>query len=142
MYRIYDCLAHQHDTVLVIVALLIGLGGIHTAFNLYARACIGRLHQKIAWLFLTGVVTGGAIWATHFIAMLSYDPIIPVGYEPVLTSGVPDYFDCRHHNRLCHRIGCRAAFAVIPAGWWTGCRAWHIGDAFHRHVCGTYARHH
>ncbi len=86
MYRIYDCLAHQHDTVLVIVALLIGLGGIHTAFNLYARACIGRLHQKIAWLFLTGVVTGGAIWATHFIAMLSYDPIIPVGYEPVLTS--------------------------------------------------------
>ncbi|WP_081944333.1 bifunctional diguanylate cyclase/phosphodiesterase [Thalassospira australica] len=86
MYRIYDCLAHQHDLVLVIVALLIGLGGIHTAFNLYARACIGRLRQRIAWLFLTGVVTGGGIWATHFIAMLSYDPIVPVGYEPTWTA--------------------------------------------------------
>lgn len=60
MYRIYDCLANQHDIVLVIIALLIGLAGIHTAFNMYARACIGRLRQKIAWLFLTGVVTGGA----------------------------------------------------------------------------------
>jgi diguanylate cyclase (GGDEF)-like protein len=86
MYRIYDCLAHQHDLGLVIVALLIGLGGIHTAFSLYSRACIGRLRQKVAWLFLTGVVTGGGIWATHFIAMLSYDPIVPVGYEPVLTA--------------------------------------------------------
>ncbi|KJE35718.1 hypothetical protein UF64_06160 [Thalassospira sp. HJ] len=86
MYRIYDCLAHQHDIVLVLVALLIGLGGIHTAFNLYARACIGRLRQKIAWLFLTGVVTGGGIWATHFIAMMSYDPTVPVGYEPVETA--------------------------------------------------------
>jgi diguanylate cyclase (GGDEF)-like protein len=86
MYRIYDCLAHQHDIVLVVLALLIGLAGIHTAFNLYARACIGRLRQKLAWLFLTGVVTGGGIWATHFIAMLSYDPVVPVGYEPVLTA--------------------------------------------------------
>ncbi|MBR9899311.1 MAG: EAL domain-containing protein [Rhodospirillales bacterium] len=86
MYRIYDCLANQHDIVLVIIALLIGLAGIHTAFNMYARACIGRLRQKIAWLFLTGVVTGGSIWATHFIAMLSYDPVVPVGYEPVLTA--------------------------------------------------------
>ncbi|WP_430469342.1 bifunctional diguanylate cyclase/phosphodiesterase [Thalassospira lucentensis] len=86
MYRIYDCLTTQHDIVLVLVAVLLGLGGIHTAFNLYARACIGRLRQRIAWLFLTGVVTGSAIWATHFIAMLAYDPIVPVGYDPVLTA--------------------------------------------------------
>ncbi|MEK9841960.1 EAL domain-containing protein [Thalassospira sp.] len=86
MYRIYDCLATQHDIVLVLVAIAIGLGGIHTAFNLYARACMGRLQQRFAWLFLTGVVTGGGIWATHFIAMLAYDPVLPVGYEPVLTA--------------------------------------------------------
>lgn len=86
MYRIYDCLTNQHDLVLVLVAIAIGLGGVHTAFNLYARACIGRLQQKIAWLFLTGVVTGGGIWSTHFIAMLAYDPIVPVGYEPILTA--------------------------------------------------------
>lgn len=86
MYRIYDCLATQHDIVLVLIAIAIGLGGIHTAFNLYARACMGRLQQRLAWLFLTGVVTGGGIWATHFIAMLAYDPIVPVGYEPALTA--------------------------------------------------------
>eukprot|EP00003_Mantamonas_plastica_P012277 TRINITY_DN22200_c0_g1_i1.p1 TRINITY_DN22200_c0_g1~~TRINITY_DN22200_c0_g1_i1.p1 ORF type:complete len:827 (-),score=112.46 TRINITY_DN22200_c0_g1_i1:74-2527(-) len=86
MYRIYDCLTNQHDIVLVLVAVMICLGGIHTAFNLYARACMGRLQQRFAWLFLTGVVTGSAIWATHFIAMLSYDPVLPVGYEPVLTA--------------------------------------------------------
>ncbi len=85
MYRVLDCLTTQHDPWLVLIAVLLCLGGVHTAFNLYSRACVGRLQQKLSWLFLTGVVTGCAIWATHFVAMLAYDPVLPVGYNPGLT---------------------------------------------------------
>lgn len=41
--------------------------------------------ERKAWLFLTALAAGAAIWCTHFIAMLGYRPDLPVGFEPVLT---------------------------------------------------------
>jgi NO-binding membrane sensor protein with MHYT domain len=39
-----------------------------------ARQCV-KAHRNL-WLAVAGLVIGGSIWATHFIAMLSYS--IPV----------------------------------------------------------------
>ena len=39
----------------------------------------------VAWVFLAAVATGTGIWATHFVAMLAYEPGYPVGYDAVLT---------------------------------------------------------
>ena len=34
---------------------------------------------------MTGLVAGAGVWATHFIAMLAYQPDLPMGYEPIVT---------------------------------------------------------
>jgi diguanylate cyclase (GGDEF)-like protein len=34
------------------------------------------------WLFLAAVLAGGGTWATHFVAMLGYDPGISNGFSP------------------------------------------------------------
>ncbi|MEJ6391891.1 EAL domain-containing protein [Gymnodinialimonas sp. 2305UL16-5] len=41
--------------------------------------------RKRLQLMLSGLIAGATIWSTHFIAMLAYDPVIPHGYEPLLT---------------------------------------------------------
>ena len=39
----------------------------------------------MAWVFLTAMCTAVGIWATHFVAILAYDPGSPTDYDPVLT---------------------------------------------------------
>jgi diguanylate cyclase (GGDEF)-like protein len=44
------------------------------------------LRARKVQIALTAIVAGGMIWATHFIAMLAYDPGVDHGYEPVMTA--------------------------------------------------------
>jgi NO-binding membrane sensor protein with MHYT domain len=46
---------------------------------LRARATKG--HTRTAWLALAGIATGCGIWATHFIAMLAYEPGVPIAFD-------------------------------------------------------------
>lgn len=85
MYRVIDCLANEHDLSLVLLAGLICATACFTAFQIYQRAKASFGGQRLGWLFLAGVATGAGIWATHFVAMLAYQPGLPVSYEPVLT---------------------------------------------------------
>ena len=36
--------------------------------------------MRAAWVLLTGLVAGCSIWATHFIAMLAFEPNLPSAY--------------------------------------------------------------
>jgi NO-binding membrane sensor protein with MHYT domain/methyl-accepting chemotaxis protein len=85
MFRIYNCLTTQHDWRLVVAAALICLLASLVAFSLFqiARLTVGR--QRIGWIALAGVAAGCGIWATHFVAMLAYDPGIPIGFDIALT---------------------------------------------------------
>jgi len=85
MFRVIDCLTNQHDFKLVLLAGIICAVASFTAFQIYQRAKASMGSQRIGWLFLAGVATGAGIWATHFVAMLSFQPGLPVSYEPVLT---------------------------------------------------------
>lgn len=85
MFRVIDCLTNEHDLSLVLLAGLICAIACFTAFQIYARAKASVGGQRLGWLFLAGVATGAGIWATHFVAMLAYQPGLPVSYEPVLT---------------------------------------------------------
>ncbi|MGH6767709.1 MAG: MHYT domain-containing protein [Xanthobacteraceae bacterium] len=86
MYRILNCLATEHDWRLVIVAGVICLLASLVAINLYrgARATTGR--GRMIRLATAGCATGFGIWATHFIAMLAYDPGVGVAYNIGLTT--------------------------------------------------------
>jgi NO-binding membrane sensor protein with MHYT domain len=56
-----------------------------TAINLFGRARVLSGRAQLTWIIAAGAATGCGIWATHFIAMLSYDPGISVAYNLKLT---------------------------------------------------------
>lgn len=83
MFKVLTCLATEHDLRLVVVAALVCFGGCFTSFRLYSRMreAVGGSVQA-AWMLLTGLVAGCSVWATHFIAMLSYDTGLRAGFLP------------------------------------------------------------
>ncbi len=87
MYRVVSCLVTEHDTWLVLLAVVVCVAAALTSFLVYSIAdmCSGR--RKLLWAALTGVCAGSGIWATHFVAMLAYKGALPTHYEPVATIG-------------------------------------------------------
>src|SRR4051794_14345665 len=100
MLRVYSCIVHDHDFRLVIVAGLICLLAALTAFSILERARAGG-RRGAAWLTLAAFVSGTGIWSTHFVAMLAYQPDLPVGYDLGLTL-----------------LSIAAAVSITGAGWW------------------------
>lgn len=85
MMTVLGCITHEHDLSLVIVAALICGAGSWATIRLFRRAIATTSTERLAWLVLTALVAGAAIWCTHFIAMLGYQPGVPIGFDPVLT---------------------------------------------------------
>lgn len=75
----------QHDLGLVALAAVICLAGSWVTLQLFRRAGGVKGFQRAGWLVLTAVAAGAAIWCTHFIAMLGFDPGIPFAFDPMLT---------------------------------------------------------
>jgi NO-binding membrane sensor protein with MHYT domain/methyl-accepting chemotaxis protein len=86
MFRIITCLATEHDLRLVVVAGVVCFLASYTAINLFGRAYVLSGRARAGWIMAAGAATGCGIWATHFIAMLSYDPGILIAYNLVLTA--------------------------------------------------------
>jgi NO-binding membrane sensor protein with MHYT domain len=86
MFRVFNCLTIEHDWRLVVVAGVICFLASLTAISLFnrARATAGR--ARAAWIVAAGAATGCGIWATHFIAMLAYDPGVSIAYNIGLTA--------------------------------------------------------
>src|SRR5919202_653447 len=86
MFRVLTCLTTEHDLRLVVVAGLVCFLASLTAINLFnrARATAGR--ARATWIVAAGAATGSGIWATHFIAMLAYDPGVSIAYNIGLTA--------------------------------------------------------
>ncbi len=45
-----------------------------------------RARTRLIWIAIAGAAIGYGIWATHFIAMLAYEPGVTTGYGIVLTA--------------------------------------------------------
>src|SRR6202161_1945956 len=85
MFRVYTCLTVDHDLWLVVLAAAVCFLASTVAVSLFqrAQATIGR--TRLVWLGLDAAAAGCGIWATHFIAMLAYEPDISAGYNLGLT---------------------------------------------------------
>src|SRR5580704_1064041 len=86
MYRVLTCLTTEHDWRLVIVAGVICLLASLVAVNLLHNARATSQTARLGWIIAAGIATGSGIWATHFIAMLAYDPGMAVAYDLGLTT--------------------------------------------------------
>ena len=81
MFAILSCIFVQHDLRLVALAALICVVASSTAFGFHARGLRASGGLRWAWLGLTGLVAGSGVWATHFLAMLAYQPSLKMGYD-------------------------------------------------------------
>jgi NO-binding membrane sensor protein with MHYT domain len=81
MIKVVDCIVDWHDSWLVVLAGLVCLLASHTAFSLLRHAKAEAFWQKSFWLAAAAVTMGSGVWATHFVAMLSYRSPWPVGYD-------------------------------------------------------------
>ena len=85
MYHVVSCLVTQHDFRLVALAGLICAVAALTSFKIYSHLTASSGLQRLGLLLLNGVCGGAGIWATHFVAMLAYEPGIAAGYAPGAT---------------------------------------------------------
>jgi diguanylate cyclase (GGDEF)-like protein/PAS domain S-box-containing protein len=81
MHRVISCLTGEHDWRLVVLAGVVCLVASLVAVSLFDRARIAHGRARAVWIALAGAATGCGIWATHFIAMLAYEPVLPVTYD-------------------------------------------------------------
>jgi diguanylate cyclase (GGDEF)-like protein len=86
MFRVLSCVTDGHDWRLVVLAGTVCLIASLVAMKLFHRARATRDWARLGWLGLAGTATGCGIWATHFIAMLAYEPGVGIGYGIGLTA--------------------------------------------------------
>ncbi|WP_321785479.1 putative bifunctional diguanylate cyclase/phosphodiesterase [Paraburkholderia sp. J94] len=105
--NVLGCIVYKHNPWLVIVAVLICCGGSWVTARLVRRVFATRGLQRAGWQFLAAVTAAVAIWCTHFVAMLGFEPGVPVSFDPVLTIV----------SLLIALGGSFAAFAVAGSGF-------------------------
>ena len=86
MFRVLTCLTSEHDWRLVVLAGLVCFIASIVAISIFHPASVRRARTRLIWLAIAGGAIGYGIWATHFIAMLAYEPGVPTGYGIVLTA--------------------------------------------------------
>src|ERR1700733_1183822 len=85
MFQVYTCLTNDHDWRLVVLAGAVCLLASAVAVILFHRAQATTGRTQFVWLALDAAAAGCGIWATHFIAMLAYDPAVGTGYNLAIT---------------------------------------------------------
>src|SRR5450432_2589140 len=85
MFQVLTCLTVEHDWRLVVLASAVCVLASVVAISLFHRAQATHGRTQLVWLTLDAAAAGCGIWATHFIAMLAYDPAIGARYSLVLT---------------------------------------------------------
>ncbi len=75
MLYVISCLIQDHDLRYVAAVALVCIFGSYLSMRLFARSFkASSRSERLVWVLLTGFVSGGAIWTTHFLAMLGYLP--------------------------------------------------------------------
>ena len=86
MLSVLSCIVVEHDLRLVVLAALVCATACAAAFGFHLKSLAAKAGAtRWAWMALTGLVAGSGVWATHFVAMLAYQPHLPIGYEIGLT---------------------------------------------------------
>ncbi len=82
LLKVLTCIGFEHDLRLVAGAALVCLLASCLAFWLFRRGLASRSIAGLGWFAFGGLAAGSGIWATHFIAMLAFQPALKSGYHP------------------------------------------------------------
>lgn len=86
MFRVLYCIGNEHDLRLVVLVAIVCFLSSLAAVNPFHRARATEGWVREIWVVIAGVVTGCGIWATHFVAILAYNPGVSFGYDITLTA--------------------------------------------------------
>ncbi|MES1153227.1 MAG: MHYT domain-containing protein, partial [Dongia sp.] len=81
MLQVYTCITQYHDLRLVLLAAVICFLCAYTSYSVVGRAVEAGPRARIWWLGAGAVATGSGIWATHFVAILAYEPGLPMSFD-------------------------------------------------------------
>jgi NO-binding membrane sensor protein with MHYT domain len=81
--QVFDCVRHNHDLWLVLLAGLVCLCGIYASFALAAHAVRSGRKTRRPWGPVSIVSAGCTAWATHFIILLALKPGMPSALDPL-----------------------------------------------------------
>jgi diguanylate cyclase (GGDEF)-like protein/PAS domain S-box-containing protein len=86
VFKLYYCIQNDHDLRLVVLAALICIGAAAVVVTLLRRARDTQQAERLRWTVAAGTASGFGIWATHFVAMMGWDPGVVMGYALVPTA--------------------------------------------------------
>jgi diguanylate cyclase (GGDEF)-like protein/PAS domain S-box-containing protein len=86
VFKLYYCIQNDHDLRLVVLAALICLGAAAVVVTLLRRARDTEGMDRVRWVIAAGTASGFGIWATHFVAMMGWDPGVVMGYALLPTA--------------------------------------------------------
>jgi signal transduction histidine kinase/CheY-like chemotaxis protein/HPt (histidine-containing phosphotransfer) domain-containing protein len=87
MLRVLACIYGRHEWQLVLLAAAVCVIASITTFRVFGLALKHTGAARSRWVGVSGFVAGAGIWTTHFVAVLAYEPHLPTGYEPWMTTG-------------------------------------------------------
>ena len=97
--------AGAHAPIFVMLSVAVAILGSWAALEMYRQVRANEGPARLRWLVATAFAFGLSIWSMHFVAMLGWDPGVPVGYGlgltalslllPILASGFGFYLATR-----------------------------------------------
>lgn len=85
MIDVLSCLSGSHDPVRLSFAFLIVILGSLLTMNIIATTRSADGGRLIIWSGFSGLIGGSTVWATHFIAMVAFDPGLQYAFDLTLT---------------------------------------------------------
>ena len=85
MSTLFSFIGSRHELWLVALAAILCSIGIKTGLRLANHALAAQGAVRLGWIFLVALITGTAMWSTHFVSILAFHPHAEVRHEPVLT---------------------------------------------------------
>ncbi len=86
MIERFVSLFHDHDIPTALIAVLVCATGSMLFVKLLSRARRTEGLERMIWTGYCGLVGGGTVWTTHFIAILAWRQDLLLGFDPLLTA--------------------------------------------------------
>ena len=80
MLYLIGCLTRTHDVRFVAVACVVCAIASLTTLQMLSRARSSLGLTRWFWVGAGGLAFGCGVWVTHFVAMLGYQPDLPVAF--------------------------------------------------------------